>query len=69
MTVSNAYVPADLITTDPFLFQHLKLPLQLRLPLHLLLRPPHKHGLAIEVSAVHVLYCLWMKTQLSEELS
>lgn len=49
---------SDLITANPFLFEHLELPLQLRLTLILLLRPTDKHGLAIELCAVHVLYGL-----------
>lgn len=49
---------SDLITANPFLFEHLKLPLQLRLALILLLRSADKHGLAIELCAVHVLYGL-----------
>lgn len=62
-------VSTDLITTDPLLFQQLKLPLQLRLPLHLLLSPAHKHSLAVEFGAIHVLYSLWKKSLSSEGMT
>lgn len=58
---------SDLITTDPFLFQHLKLPLQLGLALHFLLSSSHKHRLAVELCAVHVLHGLRGTRVLSEE--
>lgn len=59
----------DLITTDSFLFQLLKLPLQLRLTLHFLLSSPHEHGLPVELGAVHFLHSLVIKTHLSENIS
>lgn len=57
----NKIKDSDLIATDSLLFQQLKFPLQLRLPLHLLLCPTHKDRLAVELSAIHVLYCLMTK--------
>lgn len=60
---------SDLIAADPFLFQELKLSLQLRLPLHLLLSSAYEHSLAVEFSAVHVFYSLKTQPELVEGIS
>ena len=50
-----------LVTANPLLFYLLKLPFQLSLTLHLLLSTSHKHHLAVEFCAVHLLNSLQMR--------